>query len=330
MFSCQPKEVDKVQIEPETKIISSKPTIDTTFLKINNQIREDIKNPDLYLERANLYVGKNDLESAKADLDRAYLIDTSSLKPLLAVTDYWLNIGKIGYALSVLEKADRNHPENAEVHIKLSELYLIARNNKKALEYADLAVKFDMFNAKAYYFKGFNFMELGDTNKAISSYQTAVEQDPNYFEAYVELGLVHALRKDHLALVYYDNALEIRPGERNVLYSKGMFQQENGLINEAIQTYYKATQLFPDFREAHFNLGYVHMNYLKINREAVKYFTNAIEVDPKYYQAYFNRGYCFEIMGDINNAEKDYRYALLLKPDYDNAAKGLERVTAEF
>ena len=72
------------------------------------------------------------------------------------------------------------------------------------------------------------------------------------------------------------------------------------------------------------------MYYLKLYRQATIHFTDAIEVDANYIQAFYNRGYCFELMGDINNAAKDYQYAIKLKPDYDNAAKGLERVTADF
>jgi Tfp pilus assembly protein PilF len=71
------------------------------------------------------------------------------------------------------------------------------------------------------------------------------------------------------------------------------------------------------------------MYYLQLYRDATHHFTDAIEVDPSYFQAYYNRGYCFELMGDINNAAKDYRKALEIQPDYDLAANGLSRVTEE-
>jgi Tfp pilus assembly protein PilF len=323
---------DSKQVEDDTVIDEKEVTveIDTILTEINDRIRADINNVGLYLERAEVYFDREDIAAAKADIDRAYLIDSTDLNTLLILADFWMNSGKLGFSLSVLEKAEIFHPENSIINSKLSELFLVGRDNEKSMKYADLAVKYDIFNAKAYYLKGFNYLEKGDTNRAISSYQTAIEQDPDYYEPYAELGVLFAARHDPLAIQYYDNALAIRPNERNVLYSKGMYLQEHGLYNDAIQTYFKATQLFPDFREAHFNLGYVHMYYLKINRVAVQHFTDAVEVDPKYYQAYYNRGYSFELMGDITNAAKDYQYALSIKPDYTNAALGLERVTAPF
>lgn len=330
LFACNQKppaeeKILKASVKKEKPVAPK----DTTLERLNAEIRKDLDNPKLYIERCKLYLERKDYEASKADVDRAYLLDTTNLNTLIFYADYWLKVGQISYARTVLDRANTLHPKNSEVHTKYSELYLIARNNTKSLEYADLAVKYDIYNPKPYFYKGFNFMELGDTTKAISSYQTAVEQDPNYYEAYLELGLIFAMKKDKLAIEYYDNALEIRPNERNVKYSKAMFMQETGMYNEAIQTYHELTKMYPDFKEAFFNLGYIHMFYLKINSQAVQYYTDAVNIDPNYYQAYFNRGYCFELMGDINNAAKDYRYTLSLKPDYDNAAKGLERVTAD-
>ncbi|KAA3648982.1 MAG: tetratricopeptide repeat protein [Bacteroidetes bacterium] len=327
LFSCG-NEKEEQQKEPEQnkEIISQ--VEDTTFKAINNKIRNDIQNADLYIERANMYIDMNDFESAKFDLDRAYHIDTTALNPLLAFAEYWMKQGKLGYSLSVLEKTEQRYPKSSRVYEKYSELYLYGQDVEKSLRYADLAVKYDIYNAKAYYLKGYNFMLKGDTTRAISSYQTAVEQDPDFFEAYVELGLIYAAKNDPLAIQYYNNALSIKPDDFSVLYSRGMYEQEHEMYNEAIQTYYLAKEKFPNRKEAHFNLGYIHLYYLKLYREGTKYFTDAIEVDPKYIQAYYNRGYCFELMGDIANAEKDYRYALKIDPTYTNAALGLERVTS--
>lgn len=332
LFACQNKEVENKQIEvtDESKVLNdSKDTyLDSNFTAINRAILEDVNNPDLYVKRALLYDSIKDSKAALEDLDRAYRIDSTRLNTLLAQADFLLKRGKLDLSLKILEKAQFYHPEASRVYEKLSETYLIARNNEKSLKNADLATKYDKFNARAYYLKGYNFLEMGDTAKSISSYQTAVEQNPNFFDAYLELGFIYALKRNPLALDYYNNALKIKPQNKQVLYAKGMFEQENERYNDAMKTYLKALEYHPNFREAHYNLGYVNMFYLKTYRQALPYFTDAIKVDPNYFEAYYNRGYCFELMGDINNAAKDYRKALSIKPDYDLAAKGLSRVTA--
>ena len=202
---------------------------DALFIEINEAIRADVNNASLYLDRSDLYLSINDYDAARADIDRAFLIDSNRIETRLGFAAYLIKQGKMADALNQLKVGIVLDPNNSNVYVLLSELYLIARNNEESLKYADLAVKYDMFNAKAYYFKGFNFIEMGDTVRAISSYQTAIEQDPDYFEAYLELGLIHASMKDVLAIDYYNNALKIQPENRDVLYSKGMFEQENGL-----------------------------------------------------------------------------------------------------
>ncbi len=327
LLSCFDAQETKEKVASEQISVDSlQPLSDRQLDSLNNAIRQDINNADLYIARSLYFENQGQIAEAKNDLDRAYLIDTTAVKPLIAYADYWIKRGKLGFALDVLERASRHHSNSADVYVKLSELYLVARNNVKSLEYADRAIKHDMFNAKAYYLKGFNFIEIGDTTKAISSYQTAVEQNPEYFEAYLELGVLYAELNNDLAIQYYDNALSIRPNERNVLYSKGMYYQEHEMYNEAMKTYHEAIKRFPDFREAHYNMGYVHMYYLQLYKEAIRYFTDAIKVDPNYYQAYYNRGYSFELLGDVNNALKDYEYALKIKPDYTIAAEGMSRV----
>jgi tetratricopeptide (TPR) repeat protein len=332
-YGCgeQPAESDQSKETRQVPVVTEKQEEpeDSSLVAINRKIREDINNPDLYIERADIYKELGDMESRIKDIDRAFKIDSSNLSTLLAQAEYFAERGRMEPAMRVLENAENYHPGSERINLARAEVYMRQGEWQKALSQADQAVKHNMYNAEAYYLKGFLFLELKDTAKAISSFQTATEQDPDYFDAFMQLGMIHAARHDPLALQYYNSALQIKPDHPDALYAKGMFQQEHEMYNEAMQTYIHATKVHPEFREAYYNLGYVHMYYLKLYRESLKYFTDAIEVDPNYYQAYYNRGYAFELMGDISNAAKDYRKALSIQPDYTLAANGLSRVTEE-
>lgn len=301
--------------------------VDPVLNEINKRLRSDVNNKDLYLERAKYFLANNEIERSAGDITRAFQIDSVYLPTLLLQANFLTRNGQLELSEFFLQKADRLYPENSEVQIGFSELYLIGKENTKSIKYADLAIKYDLFNAKAYYLKGYNFLEVGDTTKSISSYQTAIEQDPDYFKAYLELGYIFSQKDDPLALDYYKNALEVKPGDKNALYSKGMFEQEHEMYNEAMATYTEAIKLHPNFREAHYNLGYVHLFYLKLYSESKRYFSDAIKVDPRYKEAYYNRGYAFELLGDIGNAKIDYQNALNIDPTYDLAAQGMERVS---
>lgn len=319
----------KVQKKPKETAVQSteqKTEEGSQLNDLNVKIRSDINNKDLYLERAKYFLARNEIERSAGDITRAFQIDSTYLPTLLLQANFLTRNGSLEMGETILNKANKLYPENSDVQIGFSELYLIGKSNDKSIQYADLAIKYDLFKAKAYYLKGYNFLEIGDTTTAISSYQTAVEQDPDYFEAYIELGFIFSQKDDPLALQYYKNALEVRPGDKNALYVKGMYEQKHEMYNEALATYTEATKLHPTFREAHYNLGYVHLFYLKLYSEAKRYFSDAIKVDPRYKEAYYNRGYAFELLGDINNAKIDYQNALSIDPTYDLAAKGMSRV----
>jgi len=299
---------------------------DSLLLLVNQKIREDLANPDLYAERAEIYFDAGDLEAGIKDLDRAFKLDSTNLNTLMAQAKFFTRRGRMEAAKRILDRAKRIHPQESDIYVLLAELFLIGKDYDQALQHADLGVKYDLYNEKAYFIKAYTFLELGDTNNAISSFQTAVEQNPDYYKGYLQLGLLYSELDDPLAIEYFENALAVKPNDKDALYSKAMFEQEHEMYNEAMQSYTQAIKAHPDFREAYYNMGFLHMFYLKLYREGLNYFDQAVKVDPEYYQAYYNRGYSFELLGDIGNAAKDYRKALSIRPDYTLAAKGLERV----
>jgi tetratricopeptide (TPR) repeat protein len=165
-----------------------------------------------------------------------------------------------------------------------------------------------------------------DTAKAVASFQKAVEQDPEYYHAYIQLGILYATKNSPLAVDYYNNALKKNPNSIEARYGLGMFYQENEEYNKAIIEYDSILRIDPKYKQAHYNLGYIHLVYLKVYNQAVKHFTAAIECDAKYAEAYYNRGYSYELMGDIMNAKTDYTKALELRSNYEKAITGLNRV----
>ena len=72
--------------------------------------------------------------------------------------------------------------EAQEAHTSLftleRELHYLYRKHEESLKDLNNVLRVDPYEAKAYYFKGLNFKELGDFEKAVSQFQTTVEQDP--------------------------------------------------------------------------------------------------------------------------------------------------------
>jgi len=132
--------------------------------------------------------------------------------------------------------------------------------------------------------------------------------------------------KNPLAVGYLQTATLIDPNRGEAYYLLGMAYQEQENIPRAVETYEKLLVISPDFKEAHYNLGYINLVYINDFDAAIRYFTQAAALDPMYTDAFFNRGYSYELLGDYDHARKDYQKALELFPNYDRSILGLNRL----
>lgn len=293
---------------------------------INDQIRKDPANLDLYVRRSRLSMKQKDYAASLADMDRVIAIDSSKASYLLAAADINFFVGKVVRTEQLLKRAVELNPENVDCLLRLAQLYHYLTKYEDELKYINMALRVDIHNSQAYFMKGMMYKDLHDTAKAISSMQTAVEQDPDHYNAYVQLGLLCAAQHNPLAESYYINAIKINPNSEEAIYNLGIFYQENENWNRAIETYTTLLKVNPHHFDAHFNLGMIHAVKLNVVDDGMKYFNLAIEDNPKEPRGYYGRGFCFEKKGDITNARIDYQMALKVDPNYTNAAIALSKL----
>lgn len=310
----------------ETKINTDTLAGKDSLAIVNELIRKDPGNLNLYLRRSRIYMQKKDYAASMMDVDRILAIDSSKAEYLLAAADIYFFTGKITRTKQLLERAVTINPDNVDCLLRLAQLHHYLTNYDEEIALLDKVLQKDVHNSQAYFMKGMLFKEKGDTLKAISSMQTAVEQDPDHYNAYIQLGLLNAAQKNPLAEVYYMNALKIYPNSEEAMYNLGMYYQETDNYNAAIETYTTLLKINPHHFDAHFNLGMIHTIKLNVVDEGLKYFNEAIVDDPKDPRGYYGRGYCFEKKGDVTNAIADYKMALTVDPTYDNAAIALSRL----
>lgn len=305
-------------------------SLNDPFDSINSMIKERPNDADLYFERAQMHYGKRNIVSSLADLGRALQID--SLKPeyYILMADLKLINKQSRASRDALLKAHAIDPKHVDVMIKLGELYMVVQDADASFKYLNMALKEDVYNASAYRLKGFNYKFLGDTVNAISSFQTAVEQDPTDYDSYMQLGLLFAEGQRELAEDYFNNALKVRPQSIEALYAKGLFLQTQNKPREAIAVYDQILAINDQYFEAWYNIGFVHLELLQNYDSASYNFNQAIATGPEsYFTAVYNRGLSRERGGNLRQAAEDYRAALKINPQFDLAARGLSRVLGE-
>lgn len=325
LFSCKPEETVKETIETKKDSLIEK--LNSPELKaLNEKILKDPDNADLYNDRAQLYIKLKQLDLAMGDANRALKIDSTKAGYYITFADVNFAANKTRQAKETLEKVVKKFPENTEGLLKLGELFFLVRQYDNALTYINKALKLDENIARAYYLKGSVFKEMGDTTKAISSMQTAIEQDNKFFDAFLDIGLLYGYKKNPLALQYYDNALRLKANDINVLYAKAKLLQDMDKSEESIAVYDQILRFNPNHELSLYNLGAIALDKKKDAVKAIDYFSKAITVAPNYTEAYFARGVSYELMKDFNNAKADYKMCLQITPNYELAVEALNNL----
>jgi tetratricopeptide (TPR) repeat protein len=166
----------------------------------------------------------------------------------------------------------------------------------------------------------------GNFKNAVSNFRTASEQNPDHYDAWLQLGDLHALAKNELAVAYFNNAIRVDSSRYEGHYNKGYFLQENGEYQEALQVYSDLIRHNNSFYNAYFNRGYIYLEYLNEPDSAIHEFSKTIGFNPLNYKAFYNRGLAYEQAGNSSEALINFSKALELKPDYDLAAQAKSRV----
>jgi tetratricopeptide (TPR) repeat protein len=301
-------------------------SIPSDLAALNKKIADNPKDAASFNKRAELYIKKSDVENALRDINQALQIDPKNSAYLRTLSDIYFSMGKVEKCRETLLKAMEINPADNEAILKLSELLFYLKEYQKVLDYTSKALKNDEGIAKAYFIKGMTFKEIGDTAKAVKSFQIAVEKNQDYYDAYMQLGLLFSIAGNPLAVDYFNNALNINPKSTEAYYGLAMFYQENEQEKKAIDIYKNIIKLDPKDKRPYYNIGYINLVYLKKYDDAESYFSEAIKNDPGYAEAYYNRGFSYELAGNKKNAISDYKKALELKTNYEKAIKALNRI----
>ena len=186
---------------------------------------------------------------------------------------------------------------------------------------------------------GMNYEELGDTTRAIAAFQKCVQYKQDFYDAFMQLGLLHSAQKKNLAPSYFDNAIRLDSSKAEAWYAKAKYYQDQGAVadkkkniteaktnyEEAKKTYRELIIKNPQYEFAYFNLGFIYLQQDSIDK-ALRHFDLATKVSPQYAEAYYYRGLCELVKGQKEQAESDFQQTLNLKPDYKAAQDELDKL----
>lgn len=293
--------------------------------ELDEAIQSDPKNASLYVKRATLYHKIAEDSLAIVDLKKAIQLDSTKAAYHSFIGQILFDHKDISGSARYFQKALELNPSDEVSHLKLAHLFLFSGEYPKAFIEINNVLRANVYNAEAYFLKGMCYKNMKDTNRAISSFQTAVQTDPKYADAYLQLALLFEAKKDPLAIRYYENAYNANPTDFEPLYGEGMYWQNQNEYEEAKKVYHRILLHNNNFPKAYYNLGWMLLQQ-DSTEKAYRQFDLAVKVQPDYADAWYNRGLCSEILGKKKEALSDYEQALTFAPKTPYILQALERV----
>ena len=217
---------------------------------------------------------------------------------------------------------------NLKKNLTITETFALAvLNHKKSnLKIAEkLYVKTLKINPN--YFDAYNNLgilhnQLGEYRKAMSCFEKAVKIEPKNAGAQNNLGFVFKELGEYLkAKSCYDKAIQIQPNAA-AYNNLGFILKELGEYQQSIISYKRAIKINPKNDAAHYNLANT-LKELGEYKKAINCYNNAIEINPKNDAAHFNLANTFKKLGEYKKAINFYEKAININPDYIGAHNNL-------
>ena len=158
----------------------------------------------------------------------------------------------------------------------------------------------------------------------ITLWSDAVKKSETSAMAYVNLGTAYAKAGENdLAIENFRMALRYAGPENGgdpvtIHYNLGTVYQQTGRFDLAVDEYTIVTEIKPDDYRPFYNLGVIYHKMGKLE-EAIAAYTNVLRRNPYNFKSYHNLGLIYQSrqgMGDIITAEKYYKEAVKLNPEY--------------
>jgi tetratricopeptide (TPR) repeat protein len=158
---------------------------------------------------------------------------------------------------------------------------LTAEDYSEAVKHLEMAIQLGVSQYKTelvYTCLGNAYNKMDKFEKAIEMHKKALEKNPDFYKAWVNLGIVHRLTGD---------------------------------FDQAEQCYLKAMNLEPDYAELHASLGALNIFQGKY-QEAVKQLERAVELDEKLPVAWSNLALAYATIGQFKKAQSALKKAVVL------------------
>lgn len=197
------------------------------------------------------------------------------------------------------------HPNNAK-RLNAIQIGYNKALNKKSIFYEE---KTNLNTAEEYYYKAYNYYQIGEYQESILYYDQAIELNPNNAYYYNNRGVSKNKLEDHIgAITDYNIAIDINPNEGLFHFNRGNSKNILDDLRGSLLDYSKAIEMDTNDYKSYICRA-ITKRKLKDYRGALIDSSKAIEINPNNSEGYLGRGignfklkYYQEAIADFNRA----------------------------
>lgn len=328
------REFDRLIAEGDSSMLAERP-----FQAIEAYSGAIALKPDSVLahfKRGAVYQSQSELEAALRDFRSASDLDPSSLRPLEALGDVNVALGRHGRAVERYESFILLDEQNARVQYKLGLARYRAGRLDSAASPLQQALALDPAMGEAYYVLGLVQRDTDQLPAARKSLEEAARRSPaSQTSAREALADVYLLEGDYGKAINQLEALAaLEPTRPDRVVAVGLLQARAGREESAIVTLSRAVERFPEAPQVYAALGHIWL--LEAQRrgdrvalvKAVGALGHAAGRSDASSEVMTDLGRAWMLAGDRHAAERAFRQAVSRLPVPPEAYLQLANVTA--
>ena len=213
----------------------------------------------------------------------------------------------------------KTNPNHANTRNNLGSVLKELGESRKAISCFQKAIEIQSNHADAHYNLGSVLKELGESRKAISCFQKAIQIQPNHADAHYNLGnTFRELEESEKAIGCYEKAIQIQPNHADAHNNLGNAFRELEESEKAIGCYEKAIQIQPNHAHAHNNLGNA-LKDLGEHQKAIGCYEKAIAIQSNHADTHYNLGNALKELGESRKAISCYEKAIEIQSNHADA-----------
>ena len=220
--------------------------------------------------------------------------------------------GQIQEALNSLNQLSKEYPNDSLLSNIRGACYTALGKFDLAIKSYNTSIELNPEYADAFYNLGNTYKEVNQLKDAIKAYKKTLAIDSNYITANFNLAVtLHEMNEFYEACDYYEQLLDIDPNNIDARTNLGNIYQNLEQFEDAIYQYEKVLDIDPESHEAFNNLGTVHRE-MGQSQKAIIYYKEAIKINPQFSGAYYNLGFTFQDLGYVEEAINQYERAIAI------------------